>query len=211
MGSRKRWWGHSVAQTPGGHLLSWVTRDSTCWWPHWFTSSFGFLLLGLSFLPVWYDWSKIIWVGGGGREAHEGGHICVHIADSLHCPAETHHCKAIILQRTKQKTQCPTAWFKFSYGSIITVTAWSTSFKPHHELLCPQTAVWITDAHHDQSKHFLQSLSVTAHCPPLSSCTDSNTCSRVAFFSPRDTAIRRFTKVDYQKEKAGHQRPECSQ
>ena len=151
------------------------------------------------------------WACGGGREAHEGGHMYVHIADSLRCPAETHHCKAIILQRTKQKTQCPTAWFTFSYGSIITVTAWSTSFKPHHELLCPQTAVWITDARHDQSQHFLQSLSVTAHCPPLTSCTESNSCSRVAFLSPRDTAVRRFTKVDYQKEKAGHQRPECSQ
>ena len=25
---------------------------------------------------------------GGGREAQEGGDICIHIADSLHCVAE---------------------------------------------------------------------------------------------------------------------------
>ena len=27
--------------------------------------------------------------GGGGREVHEGGDIFIHIADSLHCTAET--------------------------------------------------------------------------------------------------------------------------
>ena len=27
--------------------------------------------------------------GGGGREVQEGGDICIHIADSLHCTAET--------------------------------------------------------------------------------------------------------------------------
>ena len=26
---------------------------------------------------------------GGGKEAQEGGDICIHIADSLHCTAET--------------------------------------------------------------------------------------------------------------------------
>ena len=36
--------------------------------------------------------------GGGGREAQEGGDICIHIADSLCCIAETQHCKATILQ-----------------------------------------------------------------------------------------------------------------
>ena len=27
--------------------------------------------------------------GGGGREVQEGGDICIHIADSLHCTEET--------------------------------------------------------------------------------------------------------------------------
>ena len=39
------------------------------------------------------------WDGvGAGREVQEGGDIGVHIADSLHCTAETQHCKTIILQ-----------------------------------------------------------------------------------------------------------------
>ena len=29
------------------------------------------------------------WDGEGGREAQEGGDICIHIADSLCCTAET--------------------------------------------------------------------------------------------------------------------------
>ena len=29
------------------------------------------------------------WDGGAGREVQEGGDICMHIADSLHCTAET--------------------------------------------------------------------------------------------------------------------------
>ena len=29
------------------------------------------------------------WDGGGGREAHERGDICIHTADSLHCTADT--------------------------------------------------------------------------------------------------------------------------
>ena len=29
------------------------------------------------------------WDGGGGREAREGGGICTHMSDSLHCTAET--------------------------------------------------------------------------------------------------------------------------
>ena len=29
------------------------------------------------------------WVGGSRREAHEGGDVCIHIADSLCCTAET--------------------------------------------------------------------------------------------------------------------------
>ena len=30
------------------------------------------------------------WDGGGGREVQEGGgDMCIHIADSLHCTAET--------------------------------------------------------------------------------------------------------------------------
>ena len=29
------------------------------------------------------------WVGGSGREAQDGGDICIHTADSLCCPAET--------------------------------------------------------------------------------------------------------------------------
>ena len=28
-------------------------------------------------------------VGGGGREVHEGGDICIHIADTFYCRAET--------------------------------------------------------------------------------------------------------------------------
>ena len=34
----------------------------------------------------------------GRREAQEGGDICIHIADSLCCIAETQHCKAIKFQ-----------------------------------------------------------------------------------------------------------------
>ena len=30
-------------------------------------------------------WDK----GRGGREVQEGGDICIHVADSLHCTAET--------------------------------------------------------------------------------------------------------------------------
>ena len=30
-----------------------------------------------------------VWGGGSGREVQEGGDICIHIADSLHCTAET--------------------------------------------------------------------------------------------------------------------------
>ena len=30
------------------------------------------------------------WDGGHGKEASEGGDICVHMADSLPCTAETH-------------------------------------------------------------------------------------------------------------------------
>ena len=30
------------------------------------------------------DW---LW-GGGGREGHKGGDICIHVADSFHCTAE---------------------------------------------------------------------------------------------------------------------------
>ena len=33
----------------------------------------------------------------GGRDTPEGGVICIHIADSLHCTAETQHCKATII------------------------------------------------------------------------------------------------------------------
>ena len=46
---------------------------------------------------------------GGGREAPEGGDICVHVADSLHCTQKLTHFKAIILQlknikiKTRQK------------------------------------------------------------------------------------------------------------
>ena len=29
------------------------------------------------------------WDGGGGREVQEGGDVCIHIADSLCCTAET--------------------------------------------------------------------------------------------------------------------------
>lgn len=29
------------------------------------------------------------WDGGGGREAHERGDICIHISDSLCCTADT--------------------------------------------------------------------------------------------------------------------------
>ena len=29
------------------------------------------------------------WEGGDGREVQEGGYICIHIADSLHCTAGT--------------------------------------------------------------------------------------------------------------------------
>ena len=28
-------------------------------------------------------------MGGGGREIQEGGGVCIHIAESLHCTAET--------------------------------------------------------------------------------------------------------------------------
>ena len=31
------------------------------------------------------------WVGWGGREVQEGGDVCIHIADSLHCTAETNN------------------------------------------------------------------------------------------------------------------------
>ena len=34
---------------------------------------------------------------GGGREAQEGGDICAHLADSLHCKQKLTHFKAIIL------------------------------------------------------------------------------------------------------------------
>ena len=36
--------------------------------------------------------------GGGSREAQKGGDICMHIADSCCCTAETQYCKAIIFQ-----------------------------------------------------------------------------------------------------------------
>ena len=37
-------------------------------------------------------------LGCGGREAQEGGEICILIPDSCCCTAELTHCKAIILQ-----------------------------------------------------------------------------------------------------------------
>ena len=44
------------------------------------------------------------WDGGDGREVQEGGDIGIHIADSLHCTAETNTTlKAIILQVKKKK------------------------------------------------------------------------------------------------------------
>ena len=43
--------------------------------------------------------------GWCGREVQEGGVIGIHIADSLHCMAETQHCKAIILQLKKKKKE----------------------------------------------------------------------------------------------------------
>ena len=42
-------------------------------------------------------------VGWGGREVHEGGDLCIHIADTLCCRAETkQYCKTIILQLKKK-------------------------------------------------------------------------------------------------------------
>ena len=46
--------------------------------------------------PRWLGW------GGGGRQAQEGGDICIHIVDSLHCTVETQHCKTILLQLKKK-------------------------------------------------------------------------------------------------------------
>ena len=37
-------------------------------------------------------------VDGCGKELKEGGDICIQIADSFHCTAETQHCKVPILQ-----------------------------------------------------------------------------------------------------------------
>lgn len=42
--------------------------------------------------------------GSDGREAPEGGAICIHMAVSLHCAAETNiDCKAIIVHKNKTK------------------------------------------------------------------------------------------------------------
>ena len=43
--------------------------------------------------------------GEGGRETQEEGDICIHIADSQYCVAETQHCKAIIFQLKKPHTK----------------------------------------------------------------------------------------------------------
>ena len=37
-------------------------------------------------------------MGGGGKSKREGIYIYIHIADSLHCTAETDYYKAILLQ-----------------------------------------------------------------------------------------------------------------
>ena len=56
--------------------------------------------------PAFEIGSSVPWVGWGvgGREANEGGCICIHIAHSLDCTAETQHCKEIILQWGEKKS-----------------------------------------------------------------------------------------------------------
>ena len=48
--------------------------------------------------------------GGGGREAQQGGDVCVPIADLCFCKQKpTQHCKAIILQFKKKMLKKRTA------------------------------------------------------------------------------------------------------
>ena len=50
---------------------------------------------------------------GGGREVQEGGDICIPMADSCCCMAETiQHCKAIILQLKINKLKKRNAGFQ---------------------------------------------------------------------------------------------------
>ena len=41
--------------------------------------------------------------GGGGREVQEGGDICIHIADSRHCTAETNNTVKQLYANKKKK------------------------------------------------------------------------------------------------------------
>ena len=63
--------------------------------------------------PVWHrDLSLVLcdglegWDGVGGRETQDRGHICIHIANSCCCTAETNtNGKVIILQFKKKKLE----------------------------------------------------------------------------------------------------------